>query len=748
MPNFKITYGKKGEEQKESIEIHTHLGEAMEQAQMYAIQSFRSSEEGQLIIEELRKKYRDPIMRASHEVRQANELFNYFAEELFSPNSEVYLVTNQLGVFDNVRFAHIGLNEAIAMLQGLTEIGLDSETTGLDVHTDDMLLLQLGNEVFQIVFDISSFDGRIPDKLKEFLMEPGRLYLLQNAKFDLKYLFKQDVILKNVYDTFLVETILTIGKQMAGRGLKDIVEKYCGVTLEKETRLEFTTVGITDRGIQYAANDVKHLPEVKEKQMLEVVKYDLQKTVDLDNVFVIALAYTEYCGIKLDYDKWLKKTANKKELLLEYRDELTRQLRSDGMHSYFSGMSDLFSGEMDCTINWNSPKQVVKLFEEYGINVEVHEKGVTKKSINADVIKPQRDEFPILKPYLKYKEMQKEVSTYGEKWNEYINSKTKRIHTTFKQINNTGRLSSGSKFDGTPNLQNLPADQETRSCFIAEPGNVLIDADYSSQEQIILANFSKEKGLLDFYAKGFTDMHSYVAFLMYEDIRRCSIEVLTPDKLSYIKSDYPEERRIAKSAGFAINYGGNGSTIAKNCNLSNKEGDFVYNSYFESFPDLKKFFTLQFDRAAHFGYIEFNPITKRKFFFDKETNGYFKHHATVSDKYFWVKEDNPKSINREYNAAKSEMQRLSQNYPIQGTAGDITKFAAVLLLREILARGWWMKVLIVNQVHDEILVEAPKEIADEVAKILVDCMERAGAPFCRILPLKADTVIAEYWVHE
>ena len=109
------------------------------------------------------------------------------------------------------------------------------------------------------------------------------------------------------------------------------------------------------------------------------------------------------------------------------------------MHSYFSGMSDLFSGEMDCTINWNSPKQVIKLFEEYGINVEVHEKGVTKKSINADVIKPQRDEFPILKPYLKYKEMQKEVSTYGEKWNEYINSKTKRIHTTFKQINNTGK---------------------------------------------------------------------------------------------------------------------------------------------------------------------------------------------------------------------------------------------------------------------------------------------------------------------
>ena len=748
MPNFKITYGKKGEKQEEVVEIYSHLGEAMEQAQLYAMEVFKRSEEGQKIIEELKKKYRDPMMRAGYEVMETNERVDYFAEELFSPNSEIYLVTSQMNVFDSTRFSHIGLDEAITMLQGLTKIGLDSETTGLDVHTDDMLLLQLGNETFQIVFDISSFDGKIPDKLREFLMEPDRLYLLQNAKFDLKFLFKQDVILKNVYDTFLVETILTIGKQKAGRGLKDIVEKYCGVTLEKETRLEFTTVGITDRGIQYAANDVKHLPEVMEKQMLEVVKYDLQKAVDLDNVFVIALAYTEYCGIKLDYNKWLKKTANKKELLLEYRDELTRQLRKDGMHSYFNGMTDLFSGEMDCTINWNSPKQVVELFEEYGINVEVHEKGVTKKSINADVIKPQQDEFPILKPYLKYKEMQKEVSTYGEKWSEYINPKTKRIHTTFKQINNTGRLSSGSKFDGTPNLQNLPADEETRSCFIAEPGNVLVDADYSGQEQVILANFSKEKGLLEFYAKGFTDMHSYVAFLMYEDIRQCSLENLTPKELKYVKDNHADKRTLAKNAGFAINYGGNGSTIAKNCNLSNKEGDFVYNSYFDAFPDLKKFFKLQFDRAAHFGYIEFNPITKRKFFFNKETNGYFKHHARVTDKYFWIKEDNPKAINREYNAAKSEMTRLSQNYPIQGTAGDVTKFAAVLLLREILARGWWMKVLIVNQVHDEILVEAPKELAEEVSKVLVDCMERAGAPFCRILPLKADTVIAEYWIHE
>ena len=95
-------------------------------------------------------------------------------------------------------------------------------------------------------------------------------------------------------------------------------------------------------------------------------------------------------------------------------------------------------------------------------------------------------------------------------------------------------------------------------------------------------------------------MHSYVTFLMYPDIRRCTVEELTPEKLEYIPTDHPDKRKLAKNAGFAINYGGNGSTIAKNCNIPPKDGDFVYNKYFEAFPALKDYFDLVFKRAAHF----------------------------------------------------------------------------------------------------------------------------------------------------
>jgi DNA polymerase-1 len=187
------------------------------------------------------------------------------------------------------------------------------------------------------------------------------------------------------------------------------------------------------------------------------------------------------------------------------------------------------------------------------LKTELLVKGERKESIDSKVLEPQQDQFPIIKPYLKYKETQKEVSTYGYNWKNYINPITGRIHTSFTQILNTGRMSSGNKYENLPNIQNLPRGEDTRSCFISEPGNLLIDADYASQEQIVLANFSKEPNLLEFYHRGFQDMHSYVAFLMYKDIRKCTVEELTPEKLSYVKEEYPEQRRIAKSAGFAIN---------------------------------------------------------------------------------------------------------------------------------------------------------------------------------------------------
>jgi DNA polymerase-1 len=461
----------------------------------------------------------------------------------------IYLVTRQVFLFDSSLFNIVSLKEGIELLQVHEELGLDTETEGLDLYTKKLLLLQLGNTEFQVLFDINSYGGSIPTQLKDFLNTSGKLFILQNAKFDLKFLFHQGVIIRKVYDTMLAEYILTNGLQYSGRDLATLAMKYGEIYLDKSVRGEIIRNGLSDAVLNYGAQDVACLPIIKEKQMLKAIELKLTAAIQLDNSFVVPLAYTEYCGIKLNLPRWLEKTRKSTAEALELKLKLEDQLWQEGKYSYFSGMQDMFTGKQECTINWDSPKQVIKLFKEYGINVIIKDKGESKETIDAKVLEPQKSKFTILPPYLEYKGKQKEVSTYGENWKKYINPVTGRIHTTYQQLIDTSRLSSGNKRDGTPNLQNIPSDDETRACFIPEPGNVMIDADYSSQEQIVLANFSKEEKLLNFYKKGFKDMHSYVAFLMYPEIRRVALEDLVPESLHYIPMEHKDKRKLAKNAG-------------------------------------------------------------------------------------------------------------------------------------------------------------------------------------------------------
>jgi len=575
----------------------------------------------------------------------------------------IYLVTNQFFCYNSDLFKIISLEEGIDLIKDIEILGLDTETQGLDCYTKKLLLLQIGIKEFQVLFDIQSFSGKIPKSLKDFLNTSKSTYILQNAKFDLKFLFHQGIILKNVYDTMLAEIILTNGMQYSGRDLATIVDKYCQAYLDKSIRGEIITKGLNDNVLVYGAKDVMYLPEVRLKQLAIAKDFNLLNAIALDNSFVVVLAYVEYFGIKLDFEKWKSRTHINIQKAFELKIKLDDFLWNDKKYKWFSGMQDMWTGKQECIINWDSPKQVIELFKSYGIKVIVREKGIEKESIDAKVLEPQKDKFEILPIYLEYKAMQKVVSTYGLGWSKHINPVTGRIHTTYKQLMDTGRLSCGDKNDETPNLQNIPSDALTRSCFIPEKGNVMIDADYSGQETIVLANSSNEKNLISFYQKGLADMHSYVAFLMYENIRNCTVEEVSPDTLEYVKKFHKDKRQIAKAAGFAITYGGNGSTIAKNCNIPAKDGEFVYNSYFEAFPEMKNYFEMGFKRAAHFGYVEFNKVTRRKYFFRKD-NDYFQLRDIVEDPFFYVTDANPRETKRKYSKAKSDIQRITQNYPI------------------------------------------------------------------------------------
>lgn len=171
---------------------------------------------------------------------------------------------------------------------------------------------------------------------------------------------------------------------------------------------------------------------------------------------------------------------------------------------------DLFTGfdtEPKCVINWSSQKQVIPLFELLGINVETFDKKTKqkKKSIEANVLKPQKNDFPIIPIFLEYQEAAKVVSTYGQNWLDAINPKTGRIHVDFHSIGtDTARVSSGGGV-WKLNIQNLPNDPETRACFTSEEGNAWLSADYQSQESRIIASVSKDEKMIDLFEHGCGD---------------------------------------------------------------------------------------------------------------------------------------------------------------------------------------------------------------------------------------------------
>ena len=475
----------------------------------------------------------------------------------------IYVISAQTEAFGGA-FPQLTVEEAIERLRPLPEISNDTETSGLSCHSKKLLLLQLGNYDDQYNFDIASFGYKIPKPLKDFMNEYEGTWLLQNAKFDLQFFYKQDVILKHIYDTMLAEYIITMGYtefregkvKNVRRDLQTLARKYCDVYLDKSVRGEIIRTGLSERVIRYGADDIKYLGPIKEKQLQIIKAKRLERAVELDNKFVRVLAYIEYCGIKLDWNKWSVKAEEYRNNVLSSEEALNRHLYYDLKQTKYFGSNSLFSDIPQCLINWSSPKQVIPLFESLGINCTYYDHGEEKKSCSETTLQFQIKDFPILQLYFKYKEADKKFSTYGYSWKKMINTDTGRIHTSFTQIMNTGRLSCGDADNNQPNLQNLPNDKYTRSCFVAEPGNKYIAVDYSSQESIVLANFANDESLIGFYKKGLTDMHSYVAFLLYPELQRelnKTSDELTEDDLIWIKKNHKDLRQIAKTAEFAIN---------------------------------------------------------------------------------------------------------------------------------------------------------------------------------------------------
>ena len=345
--------------------------------------------------------------------------------------------------------------------------------------------------------------------------------------------------------------------------------------------------------------------------------------------------------------------------------------------------------------NINSPKQLGEiLFEK--MKLPVIKKTKSGYSTDVDVLEKLKKEDPIIEQILEYRQLNKLNSTYVEGLKPYINSKTKRIHSFFHQtITATGRISSTE-----PNLQNIPTRFELgkriRKAFKPEEGKVYIDADYSQIELRVLAAISEDNHMIEAFIEG-QDIHKQAASKVFK----------TP-----IDEVTKEQRSNAKAVNFGIVYGISDFGLAGQLGISRKKAKQYIEEYLEQYSGIKKFMDNITEEAKEQGYVE-TLFHRRRYIPELKSNNYMV---------------------RQFGT------RVAMNTPIQGTAADIMKIAMIKVYNEI--KNKKLKSKIVLQVHDEMMIEVPKEEIEEVKQILKKSMETATK---LKVPLIADISVANNW---
>ncbi|MFP4017087.1 MAG: DNA polymerase, partial [Halanaerobiales bacterium] len=337
----------------------------------------------------------------------------------------------------------------------------------------------------------------------------------------------------------------------------------------------------------------------------------------------------------------------------------------------------------------------VILFEKLGLPVV--KKTKTGYSTSVEVLEELLDKHGIIPLIMEYRQLAKLKSTYVDALPPLINKETGRLHTSFNQmVTATGRLSSTD-----PNLQNIPIrteeGREIRKAFVPQGEDwILLAADYSQVELRVLAHISGDRNLIEAFKNG-DDIHTQTASEIFE---------VKPEEVT------SNMRRHAKVINFGIAYGMSPYGLARDLNISRKEAETYIDKYFERFSGVKKYMEQIVESAKEDGYI-----------------------TTIFDRIRYIPEINSRNFHR-----RNFARRAAINTPIQGSAADIMKKAMINVYKKFKTVDLRVKMLL--QVHDELVIEVHREDLGKVAKILKEEMEKAVQID---VPLTVGLQIADNW---
>jgi DNA polymerase-1 len=394
-----------------------------------------------------------------------------------------------------------------------------------------------------------------------------------------------------------------------------------------------------------------------------------------------------YRKVELPLSRLLRMIENRgimidKKVLSELAIQLGKEIESKSEQVY---------QDVGIRFNIGSPKQLSEiLFKK--LQIEPQKKTKTGFSTSAAVLDNLRGEFPIVDLILDVRELSKLKNTYVDVLPSFADSKG-RIHCTFLQMaTSTGRLASTN-----PNLQSIPVrselGSEIRRAFIAKPDHVIISADYSQIELRILAHLSNDPELVRAFNAG-EDIHTVTAKKIFD----------TEDVTG-------EQRRRAKVINFGLLYGMSAHRLSNEFKISFAEADKFVKNYFDRFAGVAQYIKNVIEQAKKIGYTE--TILGRR-----------RHFPELKSDNFQV---------------RSAGERAAINSPIQGSAADVIKLAMLQLERNLEGTGACQ----ILQVHDELLVECPRDSAEKICKIIKDTMENV---YPAKVPLTVEAKYGANWL--
>lgn len=578
------------------------------------------------------------------------------------------------------------LQQWIDRAMGLRNVAVDTETSALDAMQADLVGISLGlgaNDACYIPFahgghDLLSEKPKQVDRdaalaaLKPLLESDAVVKIGQNIKYDLNVLARYGAHVSPIDDTMVMSFDLDAGRSLdgigGGHGMDELSQRHLG-----HTPLSFKEVCGTgkkaipfgevplDRATEYAAEDAdvtwrlyQHLkPRLTTEGGTRVYER-------VDRPLIQVVAGMEREGVKVDRPSLAKLSEGFAEEIGKLEGEI----------------HELAGKEF--TIG--SPKQLGDvLFDTLG-----HKGGRKGKSgqysTDQAILEKLADQgAPIANKVLEYRQLSKLKSTYTDALQAAINPQTGRVHTSYSLVGaQTGRLSSTD-----PNLQNIPIrtaiGRQIRESFVAEPGNVLLAADYSQIELRLAAHMADVPTLKEAFAQG-QDIHSRTAQEMFGKVDR-------------------DTRAQAKTINFAILYGISRWGLAGRLGVEADEAQAMIDTYFQRFPGIQRYIVTTLESVRERGYSE-----------------------TLFGRKTWFPRINSKNPNE-----RQGSERAAINAPIQGTSADIIKRAMVRMLPALADAGLG-NVRMLLQVHDELVFELPEGDVDAAKPVIEAVMASAAQP--------------------